>query len=465
MEKKFISIIALVFISTLLVNANDLKKTNTPPNILLILTDDQGWSHLSKPINPDIPESCSQYLSTPNIDRFGDSGMRFTSGYAPAPICTPTRRSILCGASAARSGPEFRSEFIPKDHITIPSALKQANPDYLCAHFGKWGEFMKSTPEECGYDKSDGDTGNHTGGMPISLGVGSKDHSKGPDYFIDDKDPKLTFSVTDSAIQFMNDAVGKKKPFYLQVSYYATHLSIVTKQETLIKYYNKGEPDRSYPKSFAAMLDDLDQGIGKLLEAIEEAGIADNTYVVLMSDNGGQTFMPGNDESRLPLNYPLTGAKQSLYEGGIRVPFMVRGPGIKPGAISHIPVVGYDLLPTFYDLAGGKKPLPAELEGGSIRPLFENPKKGEVNRQQEGLIFHRPEKRSSSAIRHGSYKLYIKWDKKSGEIQSRSLYNLDESLDENIEVDLAESNKEKADELQKILLDYLQSLESNNKIE
>jgi arylsulfatase A-like enzyme len=429
------------------------------PNIILILTDDQGWSHVSKPMNPEIPESCSQYLSTPNIDKLGDSGMRFTSGYAPAPICTPTRRSILCGASAARSGTEFKSEFLPADHMTIPVAFKQANPAYLCAHFGKWGEHMISTPKECGYDKSDGETGNHTGGMPRSLGVES--HDKGPDYFIDEEDPKLTFSVTDSAITFMNQAVEESRPFYLQVSYYATHLSIVCRQETLLKYYRKGVPDRMYPRSFAAMLDDLDQGIGGLLEALEQIGIADNTYVFFMSDNGGQEFMPGNDESRLHLNAPLSDFKQTLFEGGIRVPFIVRGPGIKPGSYSHVPIVGYDLLPTFYDLAGGVEALPDEIDGGSIVPLFYNPADGKVKRDVEGLIFHRPREsrynRSSSAIRQGSYKLFIEWDH-SGEIKKRNLYNLDENIVENENTDISEHNKEKANYLQGILLDYLKEL-------
>lgn len=101
------------------------------------------------------------------MDRLAAQGMRFTGGYSPAQLCTPTRRSILCGTSAARSGTEFLSPWIPADHMTIPKALKQANPDYHCAHFGKWGEQMISSPEECGYDVSDGHTGNATGGMEL----------------------------------------------------------------------------------------------------------------------------------------------------------------------------------------------------------------------------------------------------------------------------------------------------------
>ena len=116
------------------------------PNIILILTDDQGWSQVSTPMDPRVPQSRSTYLETPNMSRLAREGMRFTSGYSPAPLCTPTRRSILCGTSAARSGTEFKSPWVPAQHLTIPRVLKQANPNYQCAHFGKWGENMISTP-------------------------------------------------------------------------------------------------------------------------------------------------------------------------------------------------------------------------------------------------------------------------------------------------------------------------------
>jgi len=135
----------------------------TPPNIVLILTDDQGWSQMSQAMDPRITESRSTYLETPSMSRLAREGIRFTSGYSPAPLCTPTRRSILCGTSAARSGTEFKSEWIPAEHMTIPRALKRASSNYRCAHFGKWGTDMISTPQQCGYDTSDGMTGNNTG--------------------------------------------------------------------------------------------------------------------------------------------------------------------------------------------------------------------------------------------------------------------------------------------------------------
>jgi arylsulfatase A-like enzyme len=181
-----------------------------------------------------------------------------------------------------------------------------------------------------------------------------------------------------------------------------------------------------------------------------------------MSDNGGQEFMPGNDESRLHLNAPLTDFKQTLFEGGIRVPFIVRGPGIKPGSYTHVPVVGYDLLSTFYDLAGGTEDLPDEIDGGSIVPLFNDPLNGTVDRNVDGLVFHRPREsrynRSSSAIRQGAYKLYITWDQ-AGEIEERNLYNLDETIVEDENTDISGLYEEKANYLQDILLDYLKALD------
>ncbi|MEE2641357.1 MAG: sulfatase-like hydrolase/transferase [Planctomycetota bacterium] len=224
------------------------------PNIILILTDDQGWSQRSGLMDPENPESGSSYLHTPAMDRIAAEGMRFTGGYSPAPLCTPTRRSILCGTSAARSGSEFLSKWVPADHVTLPRALKKANPEYRCAHFGKWGEKMISSPEECGYDVSDGHTGNVTGGMADKMQ---------PAHIV--KDPKRTGSVTDRAIKFITEQSRAGRPFYAQVSYYAVHLRTELLQSSLDKHQKKGAPDRAYSQGWAGMLEELDKGIGRLL--------------------------------------------------------------------------------------------------------------------------------------------------------------------------------------------------------
>jgi len=426
------------------------------PNIILILTDDQGWSQTSGLMDPRVKESKSGYLETPNMVRLANAGMRFTSGYSPAPLCTPTRRSIQCGTTTARSGTEFKSPWVPADHLTIPKALKAADPDYRCAHFGKWGEQMISTPEQCGYDASDGMTGNNTGGMPSSLGV-KGGHNDGPPHFIDNEDPKRTPSVTTNAIEFMRKQHGEKKPFYVQASYYATHLSVVCMEKTLKKYEKKGVPDRGYPQAWAAMMEELDAGVGRILDAVDEMGIADNTYIFFTADNGGRGSVPGGNASRSATNHPLDGAKHSLLEGGIRVPFIVRGPGIKPKSACHTPVAGYDFLPTFHALAGGKGDvITKEVDGTDFSPTLENPKAA-IKRPDDALYFHRPGKKMS-AIRQGNFKLLLIWGP-DGKVGTRFLCPVGKDPREERR-DVASVNPDKADALQKLLLAHLEKVKA-----
>ncbi len=435
-----------------------------PPNILFILTDDQGWAHINTRMHPDVPESMSHYLETPALNRLAREAVVFSSGYAPAPNCTPTRRSIQVGATTARSGTEFDSgtrplgEYVIHKHLTIPKALKQADASYIAAHFGKWGELMISTPEQCGYDVSDGMTGNGDGGI-----------GRNKDGYFLVEDPKRTPSVTARAIDFMKSAERDGRPFYLQVSYYAPHSRIELVQQTLEKYQQKGMPDRAYTQAWAGMMEELDQGVGRLLDAVDELKTGDHTYVFFMSDNGGARSMPPNAVlGPLPTNHPLKHGKQFLWEGGIRVPFMVRGPGVPQGVYCHEPVVGYDLLPTFYDLAGGEKNLPDEVDGVSLHPLLDNDPATAFTRPFGALIFHRPVVNAVgnplnerfSAIRQGDHKLLVTW-KKGGSldasgIASRFLADLSKDIGE--ENNLFQQNRELAAQLEKKLLDYLKAV-------
>jgi arylsulfatase A len=425
----------------------------TPPNIILILTDDQGWSQMSASMDPSIPEAQSAYLETPNMVRLMQQGMRFTNGYSPAPLCTPTRRCILCGTSAARSGPEFKSRWVPKDHMTIPRSLKAADPNYRCAHFGKWGEQMISTPEECGYDASDGMTGNNTGGMPKSLGIASGSHSEGPPHFINNMDPKLTKSITTKAIDFMQQQQEDDNPFYVQISYYAQHLSVVTREKTLAKYKAKGIPDRGYTEAWAAMMEELDDGIGRLIDAVDKSNTRDNTWIFFTADNGGRGTVPGGDTSRPATNIPLTGAKHSLYEGGVRVPFIVRGPGVEPGSVCRVPVVGYDFLPTFHELAGGESAdTHDEVDGVSLQSLLIDPEADLPQRKAGAVIFHRPN-RLFSAARSQTHKLMVHW-KRDGSISRRELFDLTDGPTEEGH-NIAATQAATADQLQQQLLHFL----------
>ena len=437
MNRKLLSLTLFLFGSTSFLQAD-------PPNIILILTDDQGWSQRSGLMDPDNPETASSYLETPAMDRIGDEGIRFTSGYSPAPLCTPTRRAILCGTSAARSGSEFTSAWIPAEYMTIPRALKKANEEYRCAHFGKWGEQMISSPEECGYDLSDGQTGNKTGGM---------ENKMEPAHIVGD--PKRTATVTDRTIKFMRAQTEAGNPFYAQVSYYAVHLRTELREKSLEKYKAKGAPDRAYSQGWAGMLEELDNGIGRILDEVDALEIGNSTYVFFTTDNGGRGTVPGGDESSPAPNVPLSGAKHSLLEGGIRVPFLVSGPSIEAGSVCRVPVVGYDFLPTFYELAGGTGELPNEVDGGSFASLLREPEGSTVIRNVEGLIFSRPSKRSA-AIRHGNLKLLAKINARR-EIQSVQLFNVRKDIAESN--DLSQKLPEKAKALYSRLKTFLESHE------
>lgn len=445
--------IKLLIPAFLFIGILNLLTAASSPNIILILTDDHGWSQLSDNMDPELATSRSDYLETPHMNRLMHGGMRFTSGYSPAPLCTPTRRSILCGTTAARSGSEFASPtWIPAEQLTIPKALKSANPAYQTAHFGKWGEQMLSTPEESGYDLSDGMTGNITGGMPKSLGIASGSHTEGPPHFIDNQDPKRTKTVTDRAIRFMREQVGSSRPFYVQVSYYAQHLSVVTSEKMLKKYQDKGPTDRAYPHAWAAMMEELDNGVGRIIDTIDSLGIDDNTYIFFTTDNGGRGTVPGGDNRKTAPNYPLTGAKHHLYEGGIRVPFIVKGPGVMAGSVTRTPVAGYDFLPTFHALAGGRsKDLTSEVDGVSLVPLIQGVHET-FKRPEDALFFHRP-RRGFSAIRQGDYKLMLFWNDDDS-IKNLELFDVSSNPTEEGR-DIAQDKPDVAHALQNKLLAHL----------
>lgn len=424
------------------------------PNFILILCDDLGWSSSSQTMSNLVPNSRSDYYETPGLERLASKGMRFSNGYAPCALCCPTRRSLQFGQTPARQGDLlFKENYHPdfKKVTAIPQMLKSISPVYRAAHYGKWDLRADIFPEDLGYDESDGNTGNSNGAM------NSSKETKWSDLFLNE-DPKRMVTITERANNFMTRQSKSGHPFYLQVSHYATHVDFQTREETYQKYLQKKRGAIHNNPGFAGMLENLDGAIGNLLDKIEELGIADHTYLILMTDNGGVEAIPPVKNKfdhpstfKIPSNnYPLRGGKWTLYEGGIRVPFMVMGPGIKPGSQCDIPVTGWDILPTLADLAGNAKSLPDNLDGTSIRPLLENGKEGKFVRKEEALVFHyfgNPH----SAIRAGDWKLIKFWNLKKIE-----LYNLQDDPGEL--TDLAPSNPDKAKELETKLMAYLEKV-------
>lgn len=399
------------------------------PNIVFMLSDDQSWSGTSVPMHPDHDFSCNKQLHTPHLQGMADRGIRFSSAYAPAPVCSPTRASLITGRSPAalgwtKAGPSLTarknppmlapksSKSLDSEIVTFAELLQQAG--YRTAHLGKW-HLGGDGPEAHGFDVSDGNIGN-----------GESDKHKAPN-------PVDLFGMAERAEAFMTDAKQAGKPFFIQLSWLALHSAENALPETIAKYKAAGlRRDRQAQR--AALTQNMDTAVGRVIASIEKLGLADNTYVIFMSDNGG----PSRDG--------INGGKGNLFEGGIRVPLVVTGPGIHAKGWSHTPVVGYDLYPTFLDWAGVEIPasVHAKLEGGSIAGLLTG-ENNKVERAREGLIFHFPHYQTQvtphSAIRVGDYKLL-----KSHQTGKVKLFNLQADLRE--QKDLSKSQPDIARDLE-----------------
>ena len=440
--------IMFFFFSCEMTNNSYLKlKNSSSPNFILILADDQGWNGTSVKMMNDEPGSKSDYFETPNLVKFANSGMRFSNAYSSAPVCAPSRYSIQFGKTPARLSMirvGMNTDHINhEDFISIPKALKKINSNYRTAHFGKWG--MGSNPFVLGYDVSDGPTKNIDGNF---------DNNKSQWQNVLKKDPKNIYSLTNRAIEFMTSSTLEKKPFYLQISHYAVHSNIESTQESYNRLKNKPKGLFQKDHGFAAMTYDLDQGIGILLDKIKELGIEDNTYIIYMSDNGSVPNIPGAKKYEKSYNYPLSRGKWDAFEGGVRVPLIISGPGIKNGSESDVPVSGSDILPTIIEIADNESFPIKDTDGGSFMSILLNKDKKQIKRSVDGIFFHVPYKngialkRPHSAVRQGDYKLIKFQDDKSV-----LLFNL--VKDKKEEINLANQNPEKVKELETILDNYL----------
>ncbi|MCB1235942.1 MAG: sulfatase, partial [Verrucomicrobiae bacterium] len=365
---------AILFFAAL--TASTAKDSHPPrPNILFILADDLGWHDPGFQGHP--------FFQTPNLDRLAGEGMRFTQAYAPAPICSASRAGFLTGKTPARLGFEFvtkdKAAFqpmktplraprytldLPLEEITIAEVL--AETGYETAFFGKWhvsrhhggylGWSPTHGPKNQGFQTAAEDFGSH----PYSYWKDRKartflDRSEG-DFPAD--------TMTGHAIDFVKG--GHRAPFFLMVSHFFVHTPVHTRLKWLhdrcLAAIPADHPRRADLAHYAAMVATLDYHVGQLLDALDESGLAGSTVVVLTSDNGGHPEYGGNA--------PLRGGKWNLYEGGIRVPLVVRWPGhVAAGSVGETPVTGCDLFPTFAGLAGATSP-PADLDGADLGPLL-----------------------------------------------------------------------------------------------
>lgn len=362
------------------------------PNIVLMLADDQGWAGLSVPMHPQLAASRGEVFQTPCLQRFAAQGMRFSAAYAPAPVCSPTRISLQTGKSPARlhwtkaaPAEEGRRLLEPRlikdiadEETTIGEVLRTAG--YATAHYGKW-HIGGGGPGRHGYDEHDGDTGNEEA------------------FRFGDPNPVDIFGMADRAEAFMAKQSRAGKPFFVQLSWHALHAPENALRATLAKYGGQAAAADKRTAT-AAITEDLDSGVGRVLAALDRLGLAGETYVIYTSDNGAGGGRRGG----------LNGGKGSLWEGGIRVPFIVRGPGVAPNSWCQVPVLGSDLLPTFAAWAGVPAgTLPRGIEGGSLAGLLTGAAGARVERPREELVFHFPHYQGNegphSAIRLGTLKL------------------------------------------------------------
>jgi arylsulfatase A len=416
------------------------------PNFVFILVDDMGWTGTSTQMSNKIKASKSDFYLTPNIAALAKQGVTFSNAYAPAALCTPSRASILTGKSPAQlhmttPGPVRKwnptwYKIIPPQHInslpekekTIAEALKTKN--YATAHFGKW-HLLGWGPGKHGFDEHDGNTGN-----------GGPGNYKDPN-------PKNIFAITKRANTFMEKNVKKGKPFYVQLSHFAVHSPYEALKNT-IESCSKRKAGKYHSNiKYAAMTQDLDSSIGQVLAKIKQLGIEKNTYVILMSDNGAS--MRYNRKE----NTPLSGGKGNLYEGGIRVPLIIRGPNIKAKQFEDAKVIGDDLYPTLCELAGIQS-LSKDIEGISMVSLLNNKENKFKDRQ---LIFHYPHygkgprQKPQSALIQGQYKLLKELD--TGKVK---LFDLSKDIGE--QKDLSAKNPGTTSKMHNKLKTYLKKVKA-----
>jgi arylsulfatase A-like enzyme len=384
-----------------------------PPNIVFIYIDDLGWR--------DIGVMGTEYYETPNVDALASQGMLFTNAYANAPNCAPSRASLLTGYytprhgiytvnSAARGDTRLR-KLIPVDNrtdldtafVTIAEVLQSAG--YVTGHVGKWhlgGE--GSLPTDHGFDWAV--AGNDLGSPASYFFPYANATRRIPDLGSSGEEGEyLTDRLTTEAIGFIR--VNTERPFFLYLSHYAVHTPLRAKPDLIEHYREKAAASGHDNPTYAAMVHSVDESVGRVMDVLDDLGLADRTLVVFYSDNGG--YGPATSMA------PLRGSKGMLYEGGIRVPLVVSWPGqVEPGSRSESPVVGTDLFPTILDIADvprmtfsiadGLSLLPLLRQQGDLpaRPLYWHfPAYLEAYRSMTGPWRTTP----ASAIRIGDYKL------------------------------------------------------------
>ena len=402
------------------------------PNLLFIYLDDFGWR--------DAGFMGSDFFETPNIDRLGEGGMVFTDAYAGAANCAPARACMMSGQYTPRHeiynvGTQARGNaahrrlmHIPGTDTLDPSIVTWAQclqkAGYLTATMGNW--HLSDDPLKNGFDINVG--GSHSGGPPRGY---YPPHPKAPGLGNAPKDEYLTDTLSAKAEAFVRE--NAESPWALYLSHFAVHTPLDPKKELVAKYKAKTPGELHDHVAMATMIESVDDGVGKIVRALEETGTLEQTIILFYSDNGG--YGPATDMD------PLKGYKGTYYEGGIRVPFFVNWPGVvEPGTTCDVPVTGVDLYPTICDMLGAGLPKEQILDGVSLVPLLNGEPtgleeraifwhfpaylqsyNGVIDEQRDPLFRSRP----CSIVRMGDWKLHEYFE--SGDFE---LYHLSEDAGE-----------------------------------
>lgn len=455
---KLIILLIMVFQLGFATNKYEKPKPKKRPNIIMILADDLGFT--------DLGFTGSDLYLTPNIDRLAKQGMYFSHAYSSHPTCQPSRLALQTGKYPARIGCVSHAAIggvsggpleIPKSEVTIGEALKMDG--YTTCHIGKWHIGMgENVPKNRGYDYD----------------IASNDFCCPATYFYPYSNPKhkqnnlaavpdledypvttiLGEAVSNEAAKFIKNQKDKEKPFFLNMAYYDVHTPIEAQKEKVDKYKKLLKSGLMHKNpTYAAMIENLDEGVGKILATLEENGMAENTIVIFMSDNGGESDLG------ITTNGKLRDGKGYAYEGGVRVPLIVRWPGqVKPNTVNDQRVIGFDLYPTILKMANAKgdEKHNKNVDGLDLTPLLKNPNYKLPNREFHYLNFlslvhyklpisHR--NRCYESVMKDDWKLIEFFDMRAGLVHYYELYNL--KVDPSEKNNLAQSNPAKVDELKK----------------
>jgi arylsulfatase A-like enzyme len=400
------------------------------PNIIVIVGDDMGYADVGVHGCRDIP--------TPHLDALANSGVRFSNGYVSGPYCSPTRAGLLTGRYQTRFGHEFNpggagggEKGLPTSEKTLADRLKAAG--YATALVGKWhlGNAPAQRPLERGFDEFFGFLGGAHSYFP---GEGAAIY-RGEEV-VEEKE-YLTDAFAREAVDYIDR--HQDEPFFLYLAFNAVHTPMHADDARLEKFSAISDKKR---RTYAAMMSAMDDAVGKVMKALRDKDLAENTLVFFFSDNGGPTMMGTTTNGSV--NLPLRGSKRTTLEGGVRVPFFVSWPGRVPaGKVYEEPVIQLDVFPTAMKAAGAEVPADAKLEGVDLLPYVN----GENAETPHDALYWRFGQQM--AIRKGDWKLVAYdpvVDGDRGKATLKKLYNLAEDIGE--EHDLATSEPEKVKELQ-----------------